>query len=138
MVDSFTFLVVASFSAFMFCPLCKAEYRHGFSTCSDWRIPLVATEAEAAAVEVDRLWTGDDRKKFESILDVLLDAGIPFPSRESLKSRPWPWISIFLHQFMRPRPTSEYGIDVFHSDRDRADAAIPKTKSSNDYDDEDD
>jgi len=106
MVDSFTFLVVVSFSAFMFCPLCKAEYRHGFSTCSDCRIPLVATEAEAAAVEVDRLWTGDDRKKFESILDVLLDAGIPFRSRESLKSRPWPWISIFLCKFMKPHPTS--------------------------------
>ena len=122
----------------MFCPLCKAEYRQGFSTCSDCHIPLLATQAEAAAVEVDRLWTGDDREKFETILDALLDAGIPSRSRASLKARPWPWISIILYQFMTPRPTFEYGIDVFHGDRDRADAAIAKTKSDDDYDDEED
>jgi hypothetical protein len=122
----------------MFCPLCKAEYRQGFSTCSDCHIPLVTTQAEAAAVEVDRLWTGDDRKKFESILDALLDAGIPFRSRESMKSQPWPWISILLFRFVRPRSTFEYGIDVFRRDRDRADAAIAKTKSDDDYDDEED
>jgi hypothetical protein len=122
----------------MFCPLCKAEYRQGFSTCSDCHIPLVSTQEEAAAVEVDRLWTGDDRKRFESILDALLDAGIPFRSRETVKSQPWPWISILLFRFMRPRPTFEYAIDVFHKDRDRADAAIPKSDSEDDFGDEDD
>jgi hypothetical protein len=98
----------------MFCPLCKAECRQGFSTCSDGHIPLVATQEEAAAVEVDRLWTGDGRKKLEGILDALLDAGIPFRSTESLKSQPWSWLSIFLIRFMRPRPTFEYWIDVIH------------------------
>jgi hypothetical protein len=122
----------------MFCPLCKAEYRQGFSTCSDCHIPLVSTQEEAAAVEVDRLWTGDNRKKFEGILDALLDAGIPFRSRETLKSQPWPWISILLFRFMKPRPTFEYRIDVFHKDRDRADDAIPKSKSEDDFGDEDD
>jgi hypothetical protein len=121
----------------MFCPLCKAEDRQGFSTCSDCHIPLVATQAEAAAIEADRLWTSDDRKKFGSIVDALLDARIPFDSRESLKSQPWPWISIFLFQFTKPRPTFEYSIDIPHKDRDRADAAISKTKSRDDYDDED-
>lgn len=120
----------------MFCPLCKAEYRQGFSTCSDCHIPLVATQQEAGAVVVDRLWTGDDRKEFEHILDGLLDARIPFRSRESVKSRPWPWISIILFQFMRPRPTYEYGIDVFHSDCDRAEAVVPKPGNDNDFDDE--
>jgi hypothetical protein len=91
----------------MYCPLCKAEFRQGFSTCSDCHIPLVATQKEAAAVTVDRLWTGDDRKSFESILDALPDAGIPFHSRESIKSRPWPWMSILLFQFMKPPPTFE-------------------------------
>jgi hypothetical protein len=71
----------------MFCPLCKAEYRQGFSTCSDCHVQLVSTQEEAAAVEVDPLWTGDNRKKFEGILDALLDAGIPFRSRETLKSQ---------------------------------------------------
>ena len=87
---------------------------------------------------MDHLWTGDDRKKFERILDALLDAGIPFRSRESMKSQPWPWISILLFRFVRPRSTFEYGIDVFRWDRDRADAAIAKTKSDDDYDDEED
>jgi hypothetical protein len=120
----------------MFCPLCKAEYRQGFTTCSDCHIPLVATQQEAAAVAVDRLWTGDDRKELERILDALLDAGIPFRSKESVKSRPWPWISIIFYQFMRPRPTHEYGIDVFHRDHDRAGAAIPKPRNDDDFDDE--
>jgi len=55
----------------MFCPFRKAEYRQGFSTCGDCLIPLVATQAQAAAVEVDRLWTPDDREKFEGILVAL-------------------------------------------------------------------
>src|SRR6266849_6614463 len=122
----------------MFCPLCKAEYRQGFSNCSDCYIPPFATQAEAAVVEVDRLWTGDDRKEFESILDALLDAGMPFRSRESLKSQPRPWISIFVCRFMKPRSTFEYAIDVFRRDRDRAEAAIPKTINDDDFDDEDD
>jgi hypothetical protein len=121
----------------MFCPLCKAEYRQGFSSCSDCHIPLVGTQEEAAATEVDRLWTGDDRTVFGRILDALLDAAIPFRSRESLKSQPWPWISILLFRFMKPRPTFEYSIDILHRDRDRAGAAIPKTKNDDDYDDED-
>jgi hypothetical protein len=121
----------------MFCPLCKSEYRQGFSTCSDCHIPLVATREEAEAVEVDRLWTGDDRKQFGGILDALLDARIPFCSRETVKRQAWPWISILLFQFMKPRPTFEYRIDILHRDRDRADAAFPKTKNDDDYNDED-
>ncbi len=121
----------------MFCPLCKAEYRQGFSTCNDCHIPLVATQEEAVAVEVDRLWTGDDRKKFSRILDAFLDAGIPFRSREKLKSQAWPWISILLFRFMKPRPTFEFSIDVLHRDRDRADAAIRKTSNEEDCDEED-
>jgi hypothetical protein len=92
---------------------------------------------EVASVEVDRLWTGDDREKFESILDALLNAGIPFRSRESVKSQPWPWVSILLFQFMKPRPTFEYGIDILRGDRDCADAAIPKARNDDDYDGED-
>jgi hypothetical protein len=120
----------------MFCPLCKAEYRQGFSTCSDCQIPLVATQAEAKAVAVHRLWTGDNRKQFEGILDALLGAGIPLRSRESMKSQPWPWISILLFRFMKPRPTFEFSLDILHSDRGRADAVIPKPRNDDDFDDE--
>jgi hypothetical protein len=38
---------------------------------------------------------------------------------------------------MKPRSTFEYAIDVFRRDRDRAEAAIPKTKNDDDFDDKD-
>jgi len=88
----------------MFCPLCKAEYRQGFSTCSDCHIPLVATQAEAEAVAVDRLWNGDNRRQFGGLLDALLDAAIPLRSRGFVKSQPGPWISIPLFGFMDRAP----------------------------------
>jgi hypothetical protein len=95
----------------VFCPLCKAEYRAGFRECSDCRIALVESYAEAESIGADRLWDGDDRKKCERILDALLAAGIPYHSKESLKKNPWSWISIFLWQFLRrdPRFTSRFG-----------------------------
>ena len=84
---------------------------------------------------MDRLWTGDDREMLTGILDALLDVGIPFRSREYLKSQAWPWISILLFRFMKPRPTFEYSIDILYKDRDRADAAIPKPRGEDDFDD---
>jgi hypothetical protein len=120
----------------VFCPLCKAEYRQGFSACSDCHIRLVATQEEAGAVEVDRLWTGDKRKQFDGIMEALLDAGIPFHSREFVKSQAWPWISILLFRFVKPRSIFEYSIDILHSDRERADAVIAKPSSDDDFEDE--
>jgi hypothetical protein len=113
----------------MFCPLCKSEYRLGFSPCSDCHIPLVATREEAAVVEVVRLWTGDARKQFEGILDALLNAGIPFCSMETVKRQAWPWISIILFQFMKPRPTFEYRIDILHRVAIEQTLLFPKQKT---------
>jgi hypothetical protein len=106
----------------VFCPLCKAEFRDGFTECSDCHIGLVASYAEAESIGAERIWDGDDRKKCGRILDALLAAGIPYPSKELLKKNPGTWISIFLWQFMRPRPTSHFEIAVLRKE-------VPKAKS---------
>ncbi len=122
----------------MFCPLCKAEFRQGFTTCSDCHIGLVATSEEATAVAVERLWTGDNRKRMGRILDSLAAAQIPFHSRELLKSSVWPWVSILLWRFMKPRPTMEFHIDVFQKDMTQATEIVRNVERADsvDFDDE--
>ena len=122
----------------MYCPLCKAEYRQGFTTCSDCQIALVATQQEADSVAVDRLWTGDNRKKMEKILDGLMDAEIPFRSRETLKSQPWPWLSMLLFRFMKPRPTFEFHIDVMNKDSAKSEEVLRKIEDAEKVDEEED
>ena|SRR5256885_9635922 len=107
----------------MFCPLCKAEYRQGFAQCSDCRIPLVATKAEAEAVSVQLLWDGDNRHEMERILNALADAGISYRSHEGLKSQPWPWISLLFFRFAKPKPTCQFKVWIFQADFERATAA---------------
>jgi hypothetical protein len=108
----------------MFCPLCKAEFRQGFAICSDCNVSLVATSEEAAAVGVERLWTGDNRERMERILDALADAEISFHSKELLKHSIWPWVSMLLWRFMKPRPTYEFHIDVLQKDMARAEGIV--------------
>jgi hypothetical protein len=69
----------------------------------DCRIPLLTTHEEAEAVGVRRLWSGRSRSDFEDILTALAEVGIPCHSKETLTTRPWPWLSIIFWQFMRPR-----------------------------------
>jgi hypothetical protein len=107
----------------MFCPLCKAEYRQDFASCSDCKIPLVASQAKAASA-AESIWKGDDRRKCNRILDAFNASGIPFHSKELLKKQSWPWISILLFRFMTPRPTSEFEVWLLRDDLDRAVAAV--------------
>jgi hypothetical protein len=61
----------------MFCPNCKAEYRVGFTECSDCQVPLVeklpddSADAKARAVvdasNVVKLWEGSDAGAFEAL-----------------------------------------------------------------------
>jgi hypothetical protein len=108
----------------MYCPLCKSEFREGFSECSDCHIALVSSQAEAAGVAADLVWKGDNRERCNRVLDVLTGAGIPFHSKELFKKQPWPWFSFLLLRFMTPRPTFELAVWVLHSDFARAEAAI--------------
>jgi hypothetical protein len=70
----------------MFCPLCKAEYRQGITTCSDCEVPLVpllppTESAEASSFDKGRLetlWEGDDLALHASLLEALDAAKIPY------------------------------------------------------------
>jgi len=106
-------------------PSCKAEFRIGFRQCSDSHIPLVATESEARHTPVEELWKGSDRDECNRILSSLAAADVPSHSEEHVVARPWPWFSMLLWRFMKPRPTYELQISVLGSDVERARAAIP-------------
>jgi hypothetical protein len=110
----------------MFCPLCKSEFRQGFTKCSDCQISLLATADEAERVSTECFWAGSNRKECNRILTALAQAGIPQLSKERVKSEPWPWLSFLLVRFMRPRPVYELKIWILQSDLDRARQAVPK------------
>jgi len=77
----------------MFCPSCHAEYREGFTRCSDCDALLIAEPAAAAGLagneiveqsEYERLWSGNDPVLFEEVCSTLREEGIPFrDARES-------------------------------------------------------
>ena len=68
----------------MICPQCKAEYRQGFTRCSDCDVALVpslpaAEEAISSALpsgSLEILWEGDDLALFENLLHDLEAEGI--------------------------------------------------------------
>lgn len=70
----------------MFCPVCRAEYRQGITTCSDCEVALVpalppARSAEVSPAEKGRLeplWEGDDLALHASLLEALDTAKIPY------------------------------------------------------------
>jgi hypothetical protein len=75
----------------MFCPQCKAEYRDGFSRCSDCDIELVTElpvdppEAELAPLEghLRVVETTQDQNDCVICCKQLIAAGIPFKVAES-------------------------------------------------------
>jgi len=78
----------------MFCPICKAEYRLGFTQCSDCQVPLVetlpderadptsGTDTDATPTAV-KLWDGSDFSAFAAIREALRDASIAYEGPES-------------------------------------------------------
>jgi hypothetical protein len=74
----------------MFCPQCKAEYRRGFTHCSDcdvdlvWELPSEALVKEEPVPPGDpsgdpfcHFWAGDDPRLHAEICEILRKAGIP-------------------------------------------------------------
>lgn len=68
----------------MFCPVCKTEYRTGFTRCSDCDVPLVDSletvrpAASEAPPRPELLWTGADPTVSDLIKAALDDAEIPY------------------------------------------------------------
>jgi hypothetical protein len=70
----------------MFCPECKAEYRAGFTRCSDCDIELVeclpesspGSDAGLLDAGLRGVWTGEDQVECASICERLSAAEIPF------------------------------------------------------------
>ena len=63
----------------MFCPVCKAEYRPGFTRCSECDVALVERldAAKAAFADPERrqdaalIWSGNDAQMFSALRDAL-------------------------------------------------------------------
>jgi hypothetical protein len=101
----------------MYCPLCKAEFRQDFSTCSDCNVELVPTWAEASAASVS-LWKGDTQKELDRILGALDGEQIPTHFREIVN---YNWRIQILGIPIGPRrSTFEYEVWVFRRDLERA------------------
>ena len=62
----------------MFCPVCKAEYRAGFTRCSECDAELVDTlPSEELPNDLALAWRGSDPAAFSAALAALRDAAIP-------------------------------------------------------------
>jgi hypothetical protein len=74
----------------MFCPVCKAEYRQGFTRCADCDVELVYELPAAAIVPVEPVdpgdpeedpfcsfWKGDDPRVHAELCELLGEEGIP-------------------------------------------------------------
>jgi hypothetical protein len=77
----------------MFCPICKAEYRQGFTRCADCEAELVHELPSAAIVAPSSddsdfadsdedpfcsFWKGDDQRIHAELCELLSDEGIPY------------------------------------------------------------
>jgi hypothetical protein len=74
----------------MYCPQCKAEYRPGFTRCSDCDLDLVDAlpqELEQAGQANRIIWMGDNQETCVALCLRLKDEGIRFEVTEGMKSR---------------------------------------------------
>ena len=112
----------------MFCPLCKAEFRAGFTHCSDCHLPLVGTKQEADQQTVTTVWKGGSKSEFESVLTALQNAEISLLFQEHLNARSAVQASLsnFLHPLRQPSAVSdtEFEVRVLGIDASRARQAI--------------
>jgi len=114
----------------MFCPLCNAEYRDGFTQGSDCKLALVHSIEEARSQNVS-VWKGDSERKLDTVLDALSAESIPYHYREGLS--PVPKL-VFSRVPVRPRFDTE--VWVLQKDFVRAEAAIRNLDRDPDPDDD--
>lgn len=101
----------------MFCPVCKSEYREGFTKCSDCGGELVdhLSEARPARQDLDAtdlLWSGDEEGTGELIAEALDDANIYYRDEKVIFGQ--------YHEFGRP----VFKLWINGRDHDRAHLAL--------------
>lgn len=109
----------------MFCPLCRSEFRDGFSQCSDCHIALVSTREEALRKSV-RLWHGSSQRRLDKALEVLDAVGIRSYFKESAHFRPR--VTVLGFDLLPRKPMFEYEVWVFREDLEKAQAALYGSK----------
>jgi len=70
----------------MYCPLCTAEYREGFTESADCHVSLVPSCEEAETGRL-RPWKGDRQEKLNGILGALDESGLPSYLQGNCKCR---------------------------------------------------
>lgn len=101
----------------MYCPLCKAEYRPGFTECSDCQVPLVdalgddASDdlGEAASKDLRPVWRTGTEESAQAMRDLLEAEKIPSvigyyePKLIRGIARPAYWLAVRVRDFDRAR-----------------------------------
>jgi hypothetical protein len=115
----------------MFCPECRAEYRDGFTRCSDCDVDLVERLPENGDAnervfpgEMREVWTGEEQNQCVSICSQLRQAEIPF---HVLQGR---------RQISKDDVDSKFKIGVPAEYFDRAKGLINKENDGSEYQDE--
>ncbi len=99
----------------MFCPVCKAEYREGFSHCDDCDVALVAAlERREPEPPPELVWRGSDPVAFSRVLDALAEAQISYFVKSTHDH--------LAFRLAMPRPF--YEVMVSRPDRERAGALV--------------
>ena len=114
--------------ASMYCPICKAEYRDGFQTCSDCLTTLTSLD-EANAARTALLWKGTSTSRFDQIVGALQDAKIPHNARSSATAEGpqsfWAHMPI-IGRYVRTYEQMTWQVNVLDSDHAKARAVIEK------------
>jgi hypothetical protein len=66
---------------FVFCPVCKVEYRQGITRCADCGaelVPALPQEPEPVDEPLEIVWRGSDPLAVSKVQDVLEGAGVEF------------------------------------------------------------
>jgi hypothetical protein len=115
----------------MFCPVCKAEYRQGFTTCADCEVALVpalpgeeqARDPRLVKGRLEPLWEGEDLALHASLLEALDAAKIPYFNKPLSiypgvrRADPFP---------VQPLTLFGYKVAVLSSDLPRAQSILEK------------
>jgi hypothetical protein len=105
----------------MFCPQCKAEYRPGFTHCSDCDVDLVyelpaephslqqSAELPPEAADARSIWEGRDSLACAGLCRILMDAGIRYHVTQRSEG-----------VYLRMQASSKFQIAVGTADYDKA------------------